>query len=96
MVVWGVISTATAATTSFRGLLVCRFFLGFVEAAYFVRPIIQNTLSECFDRLEVRRTYTFISPVVSTFCLRGTQERNSSKEPPFYTPDPYFPVHFPD
>lgn len=36
MVVWGVISTATAATTSFRGLLVCRFFLGFVEAAYFV------------------------------------------------------------
>lgn len=36
MVVWGVISTATAAVNSFGGLLACRFFLGFVEAAYFV------------------------------------------------------------
>ena len=36
MAVWGVISTATAAVHSFGGLLACRFFLGFVEAAYFV------------------------------------------------------------
>lgn len=35
MIVWGVISAATAAVTSFGGLIAVRFFLGFVEAAYF-------------------------------------------------------------
>ncbi|KAF5873137.1 putative pantothenate transporter liz1 protein [Botrytis fragariae] len=35
MMIWGVISGATAGTQSFAGLLVCRFFLGFIEAAYF-------------------------------------------------------------
>ncbi|RAO67156.1 uncharacterized protein BHQ10_003168 [Talaromyces amestolkiae] len=55
MVVWGVISTATAATTSFRGLLVCRFFLGFVEAAYF--PGCLYLLSSWYTRKElVKRT----------------------------------------
>ena len=37
MVVWGVISCCTATTTDFGGLLAVRFFLGFIEAAYFVR-----------------------------------------------------------
>lgn len=89
MVVWGVISTATAATTSFRGLLVCRFFLGFVEAAYFVSivPYHKLNLSPC--------TNISTSPVVSTFCRHGTQEKNPSKEPLFCTPDPYYQVHFP-
>lgn len=42
MTAWGVISTATGATTSFGGLVACRFLLGFVEAAYFVSqtPVI--------------------------------------------------------
>ena len=35
MIVWGVISAATAAVTNFGGLIAIRFFLGFVEAAYF-------------------------------------------------------------
>ena len=35
MVVWGVISTATAGVQNFAGLASVRFFLGFVEAAYF-------------------------------------------------------------
>ncbi|EME85510.1 uncharacterized protein MYCFIDRAFT_88541 [Pseudocercospora fijiensis CIRAD86] len=35
MVVWGIISTVTAAAHNFAGLVVIRFFLGFVEAAYF-------------------------------------------------------------
>ncbi|KAJ8067353.1 hypothetical protein OCU04_004706 [Sclerotinia nivalis] len=35
MIIWGVISAATAGTHNFIGLLLCRFFLGFVEAAYF-------------------------------------------------------------
>jgi hypothetical protein len=37
MILWGIISTATAAAHNFAGLVVIRFFLGFVEAAYFVR-----------------------------------------------------------
>ncbi|KAL3424029.1 pantothenate transporter liz1 [Phlyctema vagabunda] len=35
MIVWGVISAATAACQNFGGLLAIRFMLGFVEAAYF-------------------------------------------------------------
>lgn len=35
MVIWGIISTATAATNSFGGLIACRFVLGFIEAAFF-------------------------------------------------------------
>ena len=39
MVIWGVISAATAAAQSYGGLLAIRFMLGFVEAAYFVSVI---------------------------------------------------------
>lgn len=45
MVIWGFISAATAATRNFTGLLICRFLLGFVEAAYFVCPFRYTTLS---------------------------------------------------
>jgi hypothetical protein len=37
MILWGIISTCTAAAQNYAGLVVIRFFLGFVEAAYFVR-----------------------------------------------------------
>lgn len=37
MIIWGAISAATAGVTNYGGLLAVRFFLGFVEAAYFVR-----------------------------------------------------------
>lgn len=36
MIIWGVISAATAAAESYGGLVAIRFMLGFVEAAYFV------------------------------------------------------------
>lgn len=36
MIVWGIISGATAGCESYGGLIACRFMLGFVEAAYFV------------------------------------------------------------
>ncbi|KAK0615880.1 major facilitator superfamily domain-containing protein [Bombardia bombarda] len=35
MIIWGIISALTAVCTSASGLLANRFFLGFVEAAYF-------------------------------------------------------------
>lgn len=45
MAIWGVISAATAGCHSFGGLLAARFFLGFVEAAYFVSPHPHNLTS---------------------------------------------------
>ncbi|KAL9008582.1 MAG: hypothetical protein Q9173_006311 [Seirophora scorigena] len=51
MVVWGVISAATAAANTFGGLLAIRFFLGFVEAAYF--PGCLFFLSSWYTRKEL-------------------------------------------
>lgn len=46
MVVWGIISALTAVCEGFSGLLACRFFLGFVEAAYFVSHSLSLALSQ--------------------------------------------------
>lgn len=35
MIIWGLISTLTGITRNFTGVLLCRFFLGFTEAAFF-------------------------------------------------------------
>ncbi|KAL8809621.1 MAG: hypothetical protein Q9200_003256 [Gallowayella weberi] len=51
MIVWGVISAATAAAESFGGLIAIRFFLGFVEAAYF--PGCLFFLSSWYTRKEL-------------------------------------------
>ena len=51
MVVWGVISAATAEAKSFGGLVAIRFFLGFVEAAYF--PGCLFFLSSWYTRKEL-------------------------------------------
>jgi MFS family permease len=51
MVVWGIISACTAAVQSFPGLIICRFFLGFVEAAYF--PGCLFFLSSWYTRKEL-------------------------------------------
>jgi hypothetical protein len=45
MIVWGVISAVTAEAKSFGGLVAIRFFLGFVEAAFFVS--IQSNVLYC-------------------------------------------------
>jgi len=39
MIIWGVISASTAAVHTYGQLIAVRFFLGFIEAAYFVRYI---------------------------------------------------------
>lgn len=51
MVVWGIISGATAGCHNFGGLLATRFFLGFVEAAYF--PGCLFYLSAWYTRKEL-------------------------------------------
>ncbi|KAJ5279243.1 hypothetical protein N7478_004615 [Penicillium angulare] len=55
MVIWGVISCCTALAKDFAGLLAVRFFLGFIEAAYF--PGCLYLLSSWYTRKElVKRT----------------------------------------
>lgn len=51
MIVWGVISAATAGAQSYEGLIAIRFFLGFVEAAYF--PGCLFYLSTWYTRKEL-------------------------------------------
>lgn len=51
MIIWGIISGATGACYNFGGLVACRFFLGFVEAAYF--PGCLFYLSSWYTRKEL-------------------------------------------
>ncbi|OCK85051.1 pantothenate transporter liz1 [Lepidopterella palustris CBS 459.81] len=51
MILWGIISGATAGCNNFGGLLAIRFFLGFVEAAYF--PGCLFYLSAWYTRKEL-------------------------------------------
>ncbi|KAB8527809.1 hypothetical protein FH972_025460 [Carpinus fangiana] len=51
MIVWGIISAATAGVHNFAGLVTIRFFLGFVEAAYF--PGCLFFLSAWYTRKEL-------------------------------------------
>ncbi|KAF7798936.1 hypothetical protein EIP86_010164 [Pleurotus ostreatoroseus] len=51
MVVWGVISILTGITNNFVGALLTRFFLGFVEAAFF--PGALFLLSKWYTRAEL-------------------------------------------
>ncbi|KAK1138776.1 hypothetical protein N8T08_002007 [Aspergillus melleus] len=51
MVMWGIVSTCTAAAQNYAGLVVIRFFLGFVEAAYF--PGCLYFLSAWYTRKEL-------------------------------------------
>jgi len=60
MIIWGIISGATAACQTYGGLIACRFMLGFVEAAYF--PGCLYFLSCWYTRKELGfRTALFYS-----------------------------------
>lgn len=51
MFIWGLISALTATVNNFSGLVVCRFFLGFIEAVYF--PGCLFLLSSWYTRKEL-------------------------------------------
>ena len=51
MIIWGIISGLTGACQNFAGLAACRFFLGFIEAAYF--PGCLFYLSSWYTRKEL-------------------------------------------
>ncbi|KAG1819751.1 major facilitator superfamily domain-containing protein [Suillus subaureus] len=51
MVIWGVVSALTGITTNFVGVLLTRFFLGFVEAAFFPGAVF--LISKWYKRTEI-------------------------------------------
>ncbi|KAF3041150.1 hypothetical protein E8E12_008937 [Didymella heteroderae] len=51
MIIWGILSGLTGAVQNFAGLAACRFFLGFIEAAYF--PGCLFYLSSWYTRKEL-------------------------------------------
>ncbi|KAL1297370.1 hypothetical protein AAFC00_004910 [Neodothiora populina] len=53
MCLWGVVSTCNAATHNFTGLVVVRFFLGFVEAPFFPGAVF--LMSSWYTRAELTR-----------------------------------------
>jgi len=70
MIVWGIISGATAACQNYAGLIACRFFLGFVEAAYF--PGCLYYLSCWYTRKELGfRTAIFYSGALISGAFSG-------------------------
>ncbi|TVY21478.1 MFS transporter prlL [Lachnellula arida] len=70
MVIWGVISTLTAACQNYGGLIACRFMLGFVEAAYF--PGCLYYLSCWYTRKELGfRTAIFYSGALISGAFSG-------------------------
>ncbi|PTB42494.1 uncharacterized protein TrAFT101_008416 [Trichoderma asperellum] len=70
MVAWGIVSTATAATTTFGGLLACRLLLGVIEAAYF--PGCLYLLSCWYTRKElVKRTALLYSGSIISGAFSG-------------------------
>ena|ERR1700761_5926832 len=65
MIIWGIISGSTGAVHSFGGLIACRFFLGFVEAAYF--PGVLFFLSSWYTRKELglRTAFMYSGSLIS-------------------------------
>lgn len=43
MLLWGIVSGATAGVQTYGGLIAVRFLLGFVEAVYFVSTYLHPT-----------------------------------------------------
>lgn len=54
MIIWGVISTATAGCRNASDLYLVRFCLGFVEAAYFPGCELQHETIYTLYRLKAR------------------------------------------
>lgn len=75
MFIWGTISAATAATESYGGLLACRFILGFIEAAYFVRLPHQR---HGFMLVLTHHLAWLPLPPLGLVYAKGTRQKNRS------------------
>ncbi|KAG9249929.1 pantothenate transporter liz1 [Emericellopsis atlantica] len=65
MILWGVISAATAGCHSVGGLYAARFFLGFVEATYFPGCLYYLSCWYTRQELGVRTTYLYAGSLIS-------------------------------
>jgi len=65
MTIWGIISGATAACTNFTGLLICRFFLGFIEAAYFCGALYYLSSWYTSRELSLRTAILYVGSLIS-------------------------------
>jgi hypothetical protein len=68
MCMWATVSTCTGAVQSYHGMIVLRFFLGFVEAPFFRKSIRCCILIFFADGIQL---------VLSTFSARGTPNASS-------------------
>ncbi|KAG1767864.1 MFS general substrate transporter [Suillus placidus] len=65
MVIWGVISALTGITTNFVGALLTRFFLSFVEAAFFPGAVFLISKWYKKDEIGVRLAILYCGNVIS-------------------------------
>lgn len=65
MILWGLISALTGITKNFAGILACRFFLGFVEAAFFPGALLLLSKWYKRDELGLRTSILFCGLLLS-------------------------------
>ncbi|KAG6001700.1 hypothetical protein E4U21_003902 [Claviceps maximensis] len=79
MALWGVVSASTAAVKDFKGLLVCRFLLGFLEAPFFPGALFLlsswYTPRELATRTAVMYTGSLLSSAFGGLVGAGVQYR---------------------
>ncbi len=77
MALWGLVSACTAATRDFKSLVVCRFFLGFLEAPFFPGALFLlsswYTPREMATRTAVMYTGTLLSSAFGGLIGAGVQ-----------------------
>ncbi|KAJ4478020.1 major facilitator superfamily domain-containing protein [Lentinula aciculospora] len=61
MAVWGIMSCLTGTATTYFGALCTRFFLGFVEAAFFPGALASFLLSKWYKRNELSQRTAYLS-----------------------------------
>ncbi|KAJ3517673.1 hypothetical protein NLJ89_g365 [Agrocybe chaxingu] len=62
---WGLVSCLTGVTTNFAGVLVCRFFLGFIEAAFFPGALLLMSRWYKRDELGLRTSILYCGLLIS-------------------------------
>lgn len=73
MIIWGVLSCLTGITTNFVGVVLCRFFLGFIEAAFFPGALL--LLSKWYTRKELALRTSILFSKLFSLCARRSELR---------------------
>ncbi|KFA52187.1 hypothetical protein S40293_00656 [Stachybotrys chartarum IBT 40293] len=68
MIAWAAVSGATASVHNYKGLVACRFFLGFVEAPFYPGALYLLSIYYTRKELATRISILYTGQVVSTGC----------------------------